>query len=91
MDIELFDKCIDLVRNYDNKWIKRHRKIDTEVIFKSLISSAVTDIGVSSCLKGFESNFSHAALNKARKKLDKNCFKTYPCGCTQSNIINISI
>ena len=75
MDNELFDKCIDLVDEYDEKWMIRRRKLDTGVIFKSLLASAVTNAGVSSCIDGFESDFTHSALNKARGKLDDNCFK----------------
>ena len=77
MNNELLDKCL----NYDKEWNKffsktcRKRKIYTEIIFKTLISSAVTNIGVSSCLQSFNGNFSHTALNKARNKLNDNLFK----------------
>ena len=75
MDNELFEKCIDLVYDHDKEWMIRHRKSDTKVIFKSLIVSAVTNVGVSSCIYGFNCDFSHVALNRARKKIDDNCFK----------------
>ena len=75
MNDELYTKCIDLIRDHDKKWIKRKRKIDTELIFKTLVSSAITDTGVSSCLGAFNSDCSHVAMNRARNKLDDNFFK----------------
>ena len=57
------------------EWLKRKRKVNTELIFKSLICGALTNIGISSCLNGFVSDISHVAMIKARQKLGDNVFK----------------
>ena len=75
MDYQLLEECLDKIKDYDDKWIIRKRKINTQLIFKCLINSAFTDIGVSSCLRGLESNFSHTAMIKARQKLGDDFFK----------------
>ena len=52
----LVEKCLNYLKDHDHKWIIRKRKINTEFIFKSLVCSALTNIGVSSCLEGFQCN-----------------------------------
>jgi len=75
MNTELFEECLTHIRNHDKEWLKRKRKINTELIFKSLISGTLTNIGISSCLNGFQSNISHVAMIKARQKIGDNVFK----------------
>ena len=87
MDNSLLDECLTYLKEYDNEWIIRKRKITSEFIFKSLICSALTNIGISSCLEGFQSNVSHSAVIKARRKIDPNLFKTINTHI-HSNIIN---
>ena len=83
----LVDKCLNYLRDHDHKWIIRKRKINTEFIFKSLVCSALTNIGVSSCLEGFQCNVSHTAMIKARRKIDTNLFKNINTHI-HSNILN---
>ena len=75
MNKELYAKCLSLVRDHDKIWMKRKRKINRELIFKTLLCGSVTNIGISSCLHALDSNFSHVAMLKARNKLDPNLFK----------------
>ena len=75
MNTELFEECLTHIRNHDKEWLKRKRKINTELIFKSLICGALTTIGISYCLNGFQSDISHVAMIKARQKLGDNVFK----------------
>ena len=63
MNSQLIQACVNMLKDYDDKWMIRKRKINTELIFKILIASGLTNIGVSSCLKGFESNVSHTAMS----------------------------
>ena len=69
MNSVLLEECLTHIRNYDKEWIKRKRKINTELIFKTLVCDAITNIGISSCLAGFQSDISHPAMIKARQKL----------------------
>ena len=74
MNDKLYEQCLKLIRNHDNVWMKRKRKITTELIFKTLIAGALTNIGTSSCITAFGNNFSHVAMLKARQKIDSNLF-----------------
>ena len=77
INAELFEECLTHIRNHDKEWLKRKRKINTELIFKSLISGTLTNIGISSCLNGFQSNISHVAMIKARQKNRGQCVQRY--------------
>jgi len=45
------------------------------LIFKSLICGTLANIGIISCLNGFQSNISHVTMIKARQKIGDNVFK----------------
>ena len=40
----LYDTCLGHVKDYDKYWMKRKRKINTELIFKTLICGALTNM-----------------------------------------------
>jgi len=62
-----------LLNDHDNTWLKRKRKINTEMIFEYLSKSCSHNIGISSCID-LTKNFSHVAMIKARNKIDPSLF-----------------
>ena len=54
MNTELFEECLTHIRNHDKEWLKRKRKINTELIFKSLICDTLTNIGISFGISSYD-------------------------------------
>ena len=73
--LELLQKNNELLKEHDETWIKRRRKLDTTTVFNYLTASAINNTGISTNVN-LDGNFSHTALIKARGKLGKNVFKT---------------
>ena len=67
--------CLNLLKEHDQHWMQRKRKLDTVTIFENLVNSSVQNIGVSTCLNLYNT-CSHVAMCKARMKIQKNIFKT---------------
>ena len=44
------DLCLNLLKEHDQHWMQRKRKLDTVTIFENLVNSSVQNIGVSTCL-----------------------------------------
>ena len=63
----------NLLNDHDKTWLKRKRKINTEMIFEYLSKSCTHTIGISSYIDLTE-DFSHVAMIKARKKIDPSLF-----------------
>jgi len=68
-----YNLCRSLLSKYDKQWMVRRRKLNTETIFNHLVTGAITNTGISTHVN-LQSEFSHSAMIKARKKLGENVF-----------------
>ena len=70
---ENYQTCLKYVNEHDSFWVKRRRKLNTELIFDYLVKGSILNTGISTCLD-IDDGPSHVAMIRARRKLQEDLF-----------------